>query len=94
MDSIPKYYNSASYLREYKSLLRVIWVISIIEVIGTTYQEVFLTILLIHNKTQQHKNIVKFTKTMKEDFTRKLSQIHKISNFNLSESWNFKSHVS
>ena len=29
MDSIPKYYNSTSYLREYKSLLRVIWVISL-----------------------------------------------------------------
>ena len=29
VNSISKYYNSTSYLREYKSLLRVIWVVSV-----------------------------------------------------------------
>ena len=57
-------------------------VLDIIEVIDTTYQEMFLTILPTHNKTQQHKNLVKFIKTKREDFTRKLNQIHKRSNLN------------
>ena len=63
-------------------------VLDIIEVIDTTFKESFLTIPLIHNKTQQHKNFVKFTKTKREDFTRKLSQIHKRSNLNFK--WKLK----
>ena len=57
-------------------------VLDIIEIIDTTYQEICLTVLPTHKKTKQHKNLVKFAKTKREDFTRKLSQIHKRSNLN------------
>ena len=69
-------------------------VIDIIEIIDTTYQESFLTILPTHNKTQQHKNLVKFTKLREKNSQENLVKFTKDQTWILSESWNFKSHVS